>query len=377
MFCGVSLIVLASVVALANGAAGEAGKGLYRVVGLFGQVVGMVRSSYVEEVPGERLEIGAMNGLIGAADPYGAWVPDEVKAAVARVTARAVPPFGLVLGRRSSYPLVLGVMPGSPAEKAGLVPGELLERIGVEPVRARPLWLAQTLLDVAERTGRTVSLDVIDRQLGGKRAVMLAPGPVTVPAPLVEAREPGIVVVRMPVIDSLAAKKLAEALAALPGPAPATVIVDLRGGGLSGAQGAADVAAVLAGGSITIKLARRQGGDVEIKATAPPRAWTLLVCQDTTTAQAAELVALALKVRGARLVGTETYGDTGQREAFPSTGGEVWLATAWAVDAGGRRLIGAGIKPDEAVRLRITGDAVIERALELAHGEKTVARQAA
>lgn len=364
LFLGVSLVIVAAVVGLASGAVGSASAGLYRLVSMFGQVVSLVRSSYVEEVPVDVLETGAMSGLVDAADPGGLYVPDTMIEGYARVRARTAPPFGLVLGKRSSYPLVVQVMAGSPAAKAGIVPGELVERVGAEPVRARPLWRALTLLDAAERKGE-IGLDVIDRQLSGKRPVSLKAATFAMPTPYVEVQD-GVPVVRVPVLEPGAAAKLSEALRAHG--SATSVVVDLRGVALGTPDGALKVAAELSGGDVQIRLGQKDGKEEALRAKGPIRSWKLVVCQDGTTAGAAELLAVALKTQGATLVGGDSYGDTGRRRGLRGAGGEVWLATAWGLDPDGKPLLGAGLKPDERVRPRKGGDAVLERALELAGG---------
>ncbi len=364
LFLAVSVVVVAAVVALASGAVGGPGGGLYRLVGIFGQVVSLVRSSYVEEVPVDQLEMGAMNGLVDAADPGGLFVPDNATNDYARVRARALPPFGLVLGRRSSYPLVVQVIAGSPAEKAGIVAGELVERVGTVPVRARPLWRALTALDAAEGKGE-VSLDVIDRQLSGKRPVTLKAAPFAPPRPAVDVRD-GVPVAVVPVLDLGAAPMLSEALRAHN--LATSLVVDLRGVGLGTPEGALKVAAELSGGDVQIRMGQKSGKDEVLRSKSSGRSWKLVVCVDGTTAGAAELLALALKEGGATLVGGESYGDTGQRRALRGAGGEVWLATTWGLGLDGKPLLGAGLKPDERVRPRTGADAVLERALELASG---------
>jgi carboxyl-terminal processing protease len=364
VFVILSVVMLGAVVALASGALGSASTGLYRLVSMFGQVVSLVRTSYVEEEPVEVLEMGAMNGLVENADQGGQYIPEAMIAGYARVRGRTLPPFGLVLGKRTTYPVVLQVIAGSPAEKAGIVPGELVERVGADPVRARPLWRALTLLDAAERKGE-VSLDVIERQLSGKRPVSLKAAAFELPGPVVEVRE-GVPVVRVAVLGPGVAPKLAEALR--PHDTAGNLVVDLRGVGLGTRDGAATVAAELCGGDVQVRLGQKDGKEQALRASGPVRAWKLVVCMDGTTAGPAELLAVALKARGATLVGGDSYGDTGERRALRGAGGEVWLATSWGLDAEGKPLLGAGVKPDERVRPRREGDAVLERALELAGG---------
>ena len=369
----VSVALIGGVVALASGAAGGAGKGVYRLVGLFGRVVSLVRSSYVEEVPLEKLELGAMGGLVEAADPGGQWVPDDMVGAYARVRSREVPPFGMVLGKRSSYPFVVQVLPDSPAAKAGIVPGELIERVGTEPVRARPLWRALVLLDSADRAGNGATLDVIDRQFQGKRAVEFRPGVSRLPASTVEVKD-GVAVVRVAVVDASGAAAVAQAL---PAGAPVTaVVVDLRGVALGTPEGATLVAGQLVGGEAELKIAAPGGKTSALKTTGPARTWKVVVCLDGTTAGPAELLAVLLKVRGGTLVGAESYGDSARRRALKSAGGEAWLAAEWGLGPDGKPILGAGMKPDERVRPRKGLDAVLDRALELARGG-SVGKQAA
>ena len=374
LFLGVSLAVITAVVALASGAAGGAGGGVYRLMAVFGQAVSLVRSSYVEEVPVEKLELGAMGGLVEAADPGGQWVPEDVAAEYARVRSRALPPFGMVLGKRSSYPLVLQVIADSPAARAGIVPGELIERVGSEPVRARPLWRALLLLDGAERRPGSVTLDVIDRQLTGKRPVELKQAPFAAPGPASEMRD-GTCVARLAIVDAGGAALLTRSLETAA--TARGLVVDLRGVALGTPEGAARAAAQIAGGDCELRMEVRGSKTEEaFKAKGPARTWKVVVCVDGTTAGPAEMLAGLLKARGATLVGGESYGDAAQRRAIKGVGGEAWLAFEWGLAPGGKPLLGTGLKPDERIRPRKEADSVLERALELAGGAP-IAKQAA
>lgn len=365
VFLSVSIVLALALVAFASGAGELAGRGLYRLVGMFGQTIALIRANYVEDVSVERLEAGAMTGLVEAGDPGGAWVPEDALAAFDAVRARELPPFGLVLGRRSSYPFVLQVLAGSPAEAAGILPGELIERVGDVPVRAKQVWQAVVLLDAAERSGGEVALDVIDRELAGKRLVRLRPTVVPGPAPAVDDRD-GVPVLRLPRVDRAAAGELAALLG--PWAAAPSLVVDLRGTALGDADAAPALAAAIAGGTVELRWQRRGGAAEPVAATGPARGWRVVVCADSSTAGAAEALVVALKGAGATVVGWESYGDTGQRAAVKSTGGSLWLAERWCAGPDGKPVLGDGVEPDEQVRERHGVDAVLERALEIARG---------
>jgi carboxyl-terminal processing protease len=332
---------------------------------MFGQTIALIRANYVEEVSVERLEAGAMTGLVEAGDPGGSWVPEESLAAFDAVRVRPLPPFGLVIGRRSAYPFVLQVLPGSPAAAAGIVPGELIERVGDTPVRAKQVWQAVVVLDEAERLGGEIGLDVIDRELSGKRLVRLRAAVVPEPAPSVGDHD-GVPVLRVPRIDRAAAGELAALLA--PHAAAPALIVDLRGTALGDAASVPALAAAIAGGTVEVRWQRRGGKLEPVTATGPDRSWRLVVCADASTAGAAEALLAALKGAGATVVGWESYGDTGQRAAVRSTGGNLWLAERWCAGPDGKPVLGDGVRPDEQVRERRGVDAVLERALEIARG---------
>jgi carboxyl-terminal processing protease len=365
-FLALSLALAVAVAAIASGALNDAMQGVYRLVGLVGQIVGLVETDYVEEVPLDRLETGAMVGLVEAADPGGAWVPGAKAAAYEQLHRRATPPFGLVLGKRSTYPMVIEVMPGSAAARAELVPGELLERVADQPVRARPLWMSELLLDEAERAGKPITLDVINRDLTGKEQITLTPVAVPAPLPAVEVRD-GIPVVRLASVDDASLIAIRQVLAQQ-GRAQ-SIVVDLTGTGLGTPRDAAALAAELAGGEVSLTWTTRDKHEGTLRAKAPERTWHVFVCIDATTAHAAELLALGLRQRGATLVGRETFGDTGEREAVHQDGGQLWLARRWFTTADGSPLLGEGLKPAEPVRGRVWGEGIVERALELARAK--------
>jgi len=371
-FVVTSLVGVAAVAALATGVAGGPPGGLYRLAGLFGQVVAMVRNSYVEEVNVARLEEGAMTGLVAAADPGGAWIPSAEFPAFEAVREQPLPAFGLVLGVRSSYPVVLQVLPSSPAEQAGLVPGEMVESIDGEALRGRPLWVAELRLAAAQQRGASLAVAVIDRWLRGKRDVVLHPGAVAPPAPVVEERD-GVVLIRPVGVGAEQVRVIRDAMARLGG--RPGVVVDLRGVVLGDRRSAVELAAVVAGGDIEVPLARRSGSAGALRARGERRPWTVVVCQDVTTAAAGEVAAAAFKRAGATLVGGRSYGDTGERRAVALRDGKLWIAETWCLGPDGKGLIGQGLAADEVVRLREGEDPVLARALEIARAG--AARQAA
>ncbi len=357
-----SLLAVVGLGALAA-TSGKLAEGRYKLVGLFSQVVSLVRASYVEEVAVSNLEEGALTGLVTTVDPQGTWVPASVAAELRSYLARPLPPFGVVVGWQSSYPVVLQVLPVSPAARAGLVPGELIERVGEQPVRARPLWRVLVALEQAARLGQGVSLEVIARDFSGKRTLRLEPDSAGELAPRMEAKG-GVALVRVPVISEAQVAKLAAML-----PPAGPVVVDLRGTALGDPQGAVAAAALLLGGEVRLQLSANRGPGRVFRLVKPPVERKVVLCVDHTTAKAAEWLAYLLRQRGVALVGVETFGDTAVRTLVPVAEGELWVASQLLFDEENKPLLGKGMKPTQLVRPQKEGDPILEKALELALGQ--------
>lgn len=361
---GISLL-FGLVLGVVAATSGKWGEGRYKLVGLFSQVVGLVRSNYVDEVPLAKLEEGTLAGLVAAADPQGTWVPSQRWEDFQTYSRRPLPPFGLVLGMQGSYPVVLEVLPDSAAAKAGILPGELIERVGNQPVRARPFWRVVIELENAYKKGAALQLDVIARDLSEKRTVPLEGGQEGNPGPKVE-NHGDVTLVRLPVVGVFQAAQLASLL-----PKSGPVVVDLRGTVLGEPHGVVDVAALLLGGEAQLALKSRNGEALAVKAKRPQVKRKVVVCVDHTTARAGEWLAFVLSQRGALLVGVETFGDGGLREAVTVADGKLWVAQKVLYNADREPLLGKGLKPTVLVRPQEAGDPILEKALELARGEES------
>jgi len=158
------------------------------------------------------------------------------------------------------------------------------------------------------------------------------------------------------------------------------IILDLRGNGGGDAEAMADVASLFLDEGINLgKFADRSGASFELQ-TYSKRLWRmprlapvklpLVVLTSETTSSAAEILAAALQSKGrARVIGTGTCGCVlaiRNRHALPD-GGILDVSEFDYRTAGGVRLEGAGIKPDELSPLKRSEIySRLDRSLELA-----------
>ncbi|MFN8685140.1 MAG: S41 family peptidase, partial [Acidobacteriota bacterium] len=101
----------------------------YKHFGVFSEVITRIKSDYVEEPDMKNVTLGALNGLLESIDPFASYLnADQFKQYQASKGSNKAN-VGLVLSRRFGYVSIVDAIPGSPAAKAGLHTGDMLETI--------------------------------------------------------------------------------------------------------------------------------------------------------------------------------------------------------------------------------------------------------
>lgn len=89
----------------------------------------LVRNDYLEERDPVQTAEGAYRGLVDALDPLSAYLSSDL-AALFRTRGESDPEPGLIIYKKyGAFPQVLRVLQASPAEKAGLKPGDIISAI--------------------------------------------------------------------------------------------------------------------------------------------------------------------------------------------------------------------------------------------------------
>ena len=131
----------------------------YRHIDVYTEVFSKIKGEYVEEPDMKNVTLGAINGLLVSLDPFASYLNSEQYKQYQRAeTAKGT--VGLMLSRKYGYELsVMDAIPGTPADKAGLVTGDLVEAINGIATRDMPLAFTQVLLN--GDPGTTVELTVM------------------------------------------------------------------------------------------------------------------------------------------------------------------------------------------------------------------------
>ena len=267
---------------------------------------------------------------------------------------------------------VVDVFPGSPAEAAGLAPGDVIASIdGAPPPATTPADVAAALRGLP---GSTVRLG-ISRDGAAREPLAIVRRVVSAPDATGRVVADGIGYVRLRSFGAQSAQQLDAVLAALGAAHVRAYVLDLRANGGGYRDAAIAVASHFVRGTI-VTIQERTGKPAQFaaKAGTVPIAAPLAVLVDGDSASAAEIVAGAVQDdKTGTLVGARTFGKGLVQETFAlPDGGAIKLTTARYLTPAGRDIDKVGITPDVVVAQpadahpgQLGRDAQLDRALAL------------
>lgn len=379
LFVVVSICALASLRAV-TGPEGSGRDPATQALSIFSEVFSLTRSNYVEPTETKTLLEGAYDGMSDALDPFSYYVPAASMAAYKAQQAAGTVSAGIVFARRAGYPYVVGALPGSPAEKAGVQSGDLLDSVDGKTLRNSPLWKIQAALDGPEGSSCELGLfrggDEKKLTLSVTRAKFEPPAPST-------KWERDVAVIKIPAFNAAALAAVRKDLEEAKRLQITKVIVDLRGSIGGDITDAVPLAALFVGkGPVATVVARKVATrPLESQSDA---VWTgkTVVLMDDSTAGPAEVFAAALHDRAkAPTIGETTVGMAIIQKAVPtSEGGSLYMTVGRYVSPSGQILGGKGLSPDERIVVfpgeNPDHDRILDRGLELIRAETPAAKAA-
>lgn len=97
-------------------------------------VMDMIKGSYVEEVEEDQLLEGALKGMLGSMDPYTSYYTRSEADVFFSDVEGTYQGIGVVIEKKNEYVFISKVFPGSPAEKSGLLQGDIIVTVNGENV---------------------------------------------------------------------------------------------------------------------------------------------------------------------------------------------------------------------------------------------------
>ena len=317
----------------------------------FAEVYDRIKREYVDEVDDHALMEKAIRGMVAALDPHSAYLDSDEFEEIRLSTMGSYPGVGIEVAAEDGAVRILRPIDGSPAQKAGLQPGDMIVKIDGEDIGAD---LPGAIAKMRGSAGSVVKLTVRRPPAGDLVEYSLKRAKVDVHSVVGETLEPGYGYVRITTFSETTAEDLNRAIATLKRDNPGGMkglVLDLRnnpGGVLEAGVAVAD--AFLDSGVIVTADGRTPDARFRMDATPGDliNGAGLVVLVNGGTASASEIVAGALKDHGrAQLIGHKTYGKGSVQTVMPlAYGGAIKLTTSRYFTPSGASIHGKGLLPD-------------------------------
>ena len=332
---------------------------LERISEKLSQIEDLVDELYLfeDQIEPDKGEAGVYQGFIfGLNDPYAAYYTPEELASFMDETKGTYCGIGAMVSQdvRTQISTIVRVFEGSPAEEAGILPGDVIYKVDGELMAGVDLTLlvnnyvkgeegSQVAITVyREDSGEYVDLTVTRRFIDVQ----------TVSGKMLEDKIGYISVIEF---DEVTAKQFKDKIEELRGQGMERLIIDLRdnpGGELNTVVSMADY--LIEDGGRILTISDKYGNEEIYKAEdGHSLDMPMVVLVNENSASASEVLTGALKdYDAATIVGTQTFGKGIVQSLIPlSDGSAVKLTTSHYYTPGGLDIHGKGISPDVEVEL--------------------------
>jgi carboxyl-terminal processing protease len=313
----------------------------YEGARLFENVFRHIQNEYVDAVTDSALYRKSVDGMLyELRDPYSTFLPPDRFARLNETTTGNYAGLGVEVDLRDGWLIVVAAIPGGPAERAGLQPGDRIIAISGKQTKG---WTNEEASKVLRgKPGTPVALTI--ERPGSSAPIELKVQRSTIHQSAVRRASllgEGVGYIDLKAFSDSTAKELNGAITALLARGMKTLVLDLRTnpGGLL-AQGVRVSDLFLNPGQKIVSMRGRLPEANREYADSAAQRWPqlpLLVLVDGRSASAAEIVAGALQDHDrAVLIGTPTYGKGSAQSVIPfGLEGGLKITTArWFTPAG-------------------------------------------
>jgi carboxyl-terminal processing protease len=324
----------------------------YRQLGVYSEVLSRIRTEYVEEPNVPSVTNGALHGLLESLDANSSYLdPAEYKDYKQRKNDGKAT-IGATLSKRFGYAAVVAVIPGGPADKAGVDSGDIIEAI--EGKSTRDMSLAEIDGILTGQVGSVVNVSVVRPRKAAPVKTAITRDVVIDPAVSDKMLEDGIGYIKIDDFPKGRSQEVAAKLKALEKTGATKLVLDLRNSG-SGDENEGIATANLFLNHGTISYLQGQTYPKQTFNADPQKAVAatipLVVLVNRGTAGPAELVAAAI-MENARgdVVGDKTFGSGSIQKVIElQDGSALMLSVAKYYSPSGKALQDTAITPNVLV----------------------------
>src|ERR1700681_286657 len=325
--------------------------GSYRQLQVYSEVLSRVRSEYVEEPNIPLVTDGALHGLLESLDSNSSYLTAAELKEYKATQTEAKGEIGAAVSKRFGYAAVISVIPGGPADKAGIQASDIFEAI--EDKSTREMSLAEIHNLLQGQPGSNVNVAVVRARRAEPTKMVITRDLVTVPPVSDKMVDDGIGYIQVDAFNKGKAQEVAAKVRALQKSGAKKLILDLRNCA-EGDEGEGIAVANLFLNHGTITYLQGQKYPRQAFNADPGKAITtlpLLVLVNKGTAGPAEIVAAAV-LENARgdVVGDKTFGDGSVQKVMElKDGGALILSVAKYYSPSGKAIQEVAVTPNVLV----------------------------
>ncbi len=321
----------------------------------FAEVFERVSNDYVDVVDDKKLLEGAISGMLSSLDPHSAYLPAEGFKEMQEHTKGEFGGLGMEVGMEDGFVKVISPIDDTPAQKAGVLAGDLIIKLGDEPVKGKTLSEAVDIM--RGKPGTKLLLTIVRKGEDAPLKIELTRAIIKVKSVKQKMLKEGIGYLRVSQFQIRSGKDLVAGVKKLEqeNGAPLNgLVLDLRnnpGGVLTAAVQVSD--AFLDDGLIVYTEGRIKNSKMRFEAEKGDvmHGKPVVVLINEGSASASEIVAGALQDQArAIVIGRTSFGKGSVQTLLPlNNGAAIKVTTARYFTPSGRSIQAEGIEPDIVV----------------------------
>ena len=335
----------------------------YEQLRLFTEVLSIVQTQYVDEVPPKDLIYNAIKGTLRGLDPHSSFLDPESYKEMQVETSGSFGGLGIEITLKDDILTVVSPIEGTPAYKVGLHTGDRIVKI--DGLVTKDMQLPDAVKRMRGKPGTKVTISVVREGWTEPKDFDIIREQIRVQSVRTHNLGDGVEYLKLRQFQEQSPHDLEAALDRFSKEGMKALILDLRGnpGGLLTAAVEVSEKFIDDGKLVVYTEGRVRNQNMRFSAHAKKgyASMPMVVLVNQGSASASEIVAGALQDWGrAMIVGTQTFGKGSVQTIIPlSDGSGLRLTTAKYFTPKGRSIHGKGITPDivvEAPKEPVTKD---------------------
>jgi carboxyl-terminal processing protease len=323
----------------------------YKQMTVYSEVLHRIRTEYVEEPNINSVTSGALHGLLESLDADSSYLSPAEYKAFKLTKADGKAGIGATVSKRFGYAAVISVIPGGPADKAGITAGDILEF--VDGQSTHEMSLASVKARLVGEPGSRVECSVIRARKIEPQKLTIVREMISLPGVQDQAMADNVGYIKAQALNKGKAQDIAAKIKSLQKQGAKKLVIDLRNSAEGDEEEGVAVANLFLDKGLISTLQGQKFEKVAFNAD-PQKKITdlpLAVLVNRGTAGAAEVVAAAILDNGrGDVVGDKTFGEGSVQKLIEvPDGSALILSIAKYYTPKGKIIQDAGITPNVLV----------------------------